>query len=344
MNRRPRIAITLGDPVGIGPEVAAKALSRTDLWRDVEPFVVGSPDVLDKAFALIDSSLRAQQVEGPSATASPGRVGVISPHDDSGLANLPYGQVSPLAGAAAVAWASAAGQLALDGAVDAITTAPISKEAASLAGHADFGHQEIYQHLAGAPRVLTMLVTTGLRVVHLTTHHSVRIATDYVTRGGVLEALRLTHDFFAGRGFPQPRIGVAALNPHSGESGLIGTEEVDAIRPAVDDANAAGIAVIGPVPADTVFAQAVDGRYDAVLAMYHDQGHIAVKMHDWAASLTLNIGLPFLRTSVDHGTAFDIAGKGVADETGMVEAVRYAAEVARARRLPGAPNPSGLVV
>ena len=338
MNAIPRIAITLGDPTGIGPEVAAKALARPDLWDSVQPLVVGSRGVLDKAFALIDSPLRASEVESPTdALPPPGRISVISPHDDPGLDDLPYGVISPRAGAAAVAWADAAARLALNGDVQAIVTAPISKEAARLAGHEDFGHQEIYQHLAGVPRVLTMLVTTGLRVVHLTTHHPVSRAADHVTRERVLEALRLTHDFFVEHGFPAPRIGVAALNPHSGENGLIGDEEIAAIRPAVADAVDAGIGAVGPVPADTVFGQAVDGRYDVVLAMYHDQGHIAVKMHNWAESLTLNIGLPFLRTSVDHGTAFDIAGKGVADPTGMIEAVRYAAEVVRANSLPGAP-------
>ncbi len=336
MNNNPRIAITLGDPVGIGPEVAARALSLPELWRDVRPFVVGAPDILDKAFALIDSPLRAQEVSGPAEEPPPGCVGVISPHEDEGLAALPYGQVSPRAGAAAVAWASAAGRLALDGAVDAITTAPISKEAARLSGHDDFGHQEIYQHLASVPRVLTMLVTTNLRVVHLTTHHPLRAAHEHVTRERVLQALRLTHEFFEAHGFPHPRVGVAALNPHNGEAGLIGDEEINAIRPAVADAVDAGIDALGPVPADTIFGQAVDGRYDVVLAMYHDQGHIAVKMHNWAASLTLNVGLPFLRTSVDHGVAFDIAGQGLADATGMVEAVRYAAEVARTGRIPNA--------
>ena len=337
MIRRPRIAITLGDPVGIGPEVVAKALSHPGMPPDVDLIVVGDAPVLDKAFALVGSSRRARHVDDPLAEAPPGTTPVLSPHDGPAPADLPYGQVSPVAGAAAVAWATAAGRLALEGAVETISTAPISKEAARLAGHEDFGHQEIYQHLAHAPRVLTMLVTEGLRVVHLTTHHPLRAAPDFVTREGTVEALRLTHGFFAAHGFPHPRIGVAALNPHGGEAGLIGSEEIDALRPAVDDARAAGIEAVGPIPADTVFGQAVDGRYDCVLAMYHDQGHIAVKMHNWAASLTLNIGLPFLRTSVDHGTAFDIAGRGVADATGMVQAVRYAAAVACTGRLPGAP-------
>ena len=338
MNARPRIAITLGDPTGIGPEVVAKALSQPDLGEDAALFVVGSPGVLDRAFDLIGSELRARTVSGPDAASESGRVSVISPHNDDGLPALPYGETSPRAGTAAVEWASAAARLAMEGSVDAIATAPISKEAARLAGHEAFGHQEIYQHLAGVPRVLTMLLTNGLNVVHLTTHHPIRDAALYVTRERVLEALRLTHDFFTAHGVPEPRIGVAALNPHGGEAGLIGSEEIEEIRPAVEDANAEGIAATGPVPADSIFGQAIEGRYDAVLAMYHDQGHIAVKVHDWAASITLNIGLPFLRTSVDHGTAFDIAGKGIADATGMVEAIRYAAEVSRTGRLPSPRN------
>ena len=339
MNARPRIAITLGDPTGIGPEVVAKALARPGIDEDASVFVVGSPDVLDRAFDLIGSELRSRTVGGPDAPREPGRVSVISPHDDDGLAALPYGVTSPRAGAAAVEWASEAARLAMEGSVDAIATAPISKEAARLAGHENFGHQEIYQDLAGVPRVLTMLLTNGLNVVHLTTHHPLRDAALFVTRERVLEALRLTHAFFSARGVPGPRIGVAALNPHGGEAGLIGTEEIEEIRPAVEDANAEGIAATGPIPADSVFGQAVGGQYDAVLAMYHDQGHIAVKVHDWAASITLNIGLPFLRTSVDHGTAFDIAGKGIADATGMIEAVRYAAEVSRTGRLPSPRKP-----
>ena len=334
MNTRPRIAITLGDPTGIGPEVVARALSQPGFAEDAALFVVGSPGVLDRALQLVGSGLHARSVDDTADAPAPGLVNVISPHDDDGLAALPYGKTSPRAGAAAVEWASAAARLAMEGAVDAIATAPISKEAARLAGHEDFGHQEIYQRLAGVPRVLTMLLTNGLNVVHLTTHHPLRDAALFVTRERVLEALRLTHDFFNAHGVPDPRIGVAALNPHGGEAGLIGAEEIEEIRPAVEDANAEGIDAAGPVPADSIFGQAIEGRYDAVLAMYHDQGHIAVKVHDWAASITLNIGLPFLRTSVDHGTAFDIAGKGIADATGMIEAIRYAAQVSRTGRLP----------
>lgn len=337
MDKRPRIGVTLGDPAGIGPEVVAKALALAELRAEVEPLVVGSPAALDRAFRLIGSALRARAVERPGgADEREGRVNVFSPHSEEGLDELPYGETSAVAGAAAVAWASAAARLALAGDVDAIATAPISKEAARLAGHQDFGHQEIYQRIAEIPRVLTMLAAKRLNVVHLTTHHPLRAAADFVTRERVLEALRLTHRFFAAHGVPHPRIGVAALNPHGGEAGLFGTEEITEIRPAVEDANAEGVAAVGPTPADSLFAQAVEGGYDAILAMHHDQGHIPVKVHDWAASITLNIGLPFLRTSVDHGTAFDIAGKGVADATGMIEAIRYAARVASTGRLPSA--------
>ena len=229
----------------------------------------------------------------------------------------------------AVAWATTAARLAMDGRADGIATAPLNKEAAHLAGHAEVGHQEIYQALTGAGRVLTMLLTQGLRVVHLTTHRSLRDACGEVTLDNVLATLRLTHDFFAGHGFPHPRIAAAALNPHGGEAGLMGSEETEAIGPAVEAARELGIEAVGPIPADSVFNRAIDGEFDVVLAMYHDQGHIAIKVHDWARSVTMNLGLPFLRTSVDHGTAFDIAGRGVADASGMIEAVRLAARLAR---------------
>ena len=181
-----------------------------------------------------------------------------------------------------------------------------------------------------------MLVTENLRVVHLTTHHSLAKSVSYVTKDGIVEALIMTDTFLRSHGFAHPRIGVAALNPHGGEGGLIGKEEIEYINPAVDEAFKLGIQAFGSIPADTVFGQAVEGQYDAVLAMYHDQGHIAVKMHNWVESLTLNIGLPFLRTSVDHGTAFNIAGNGIADPSGMIQAINYAAEVASTSKLPGA--------
>ncbi len=324
----PLIAVTLGDPTGVGPEVVAKALTSGRLNNVARSVVVGSVPVLDKALALIDSPLAAKAVEQPADGVGDEAIAVYEADVPSSLESLPYGEASADAGAAAVAWAKAAATLAWNGTVAGLATAPINKHAVNLAGHSDVGHQEIYQSMTGVEQVVTMLVTPGLRVVHLTTHRSLRVACDYVTKDNVLAKLRLTHDFFAAQGFDQPRIAAAALNPHAGEAGIIGTEEIDEIEPAVRAAREAGINATGPIPADSVFNQAIDGKFDVVLAMYHDQGHVAIKVHDWASSATMNLGLPFLRTSVDHGTAFDIAGQGIADFTGMVQAVRLAAAVA----------------
>jgi 4-hydroxythreonine-4-phosphate dehydrogenase len=208
--------------------------------------------------------------------------------------------------------------------VEGLATAPLNKEAASLAGYQAIGHMELLQELSGAKTVATMLMAKNLRVVHLTTHRSLRTACDYVKKERILDFLQLTHDSFVRWGFSNPRIGVAALNPHGSDGGLLGHEEAQEIAPAVAAAQARGINAIGPVPADVIFHQAINNRYDAVLAMFHDQGHIPVKVYGFAESITANLGLPFVRTSVDHGTAFDIAGKGVADATSMREAIRLA--------------------
>ncbi|MCE2469877.1 MAG: 4-hydroxythreonine-4-phosphate dehydrogenase PdxA [Dehalococcoidia bacterium] len=328
VNAKPSIAVTLGDPTGIGPEVVAKAFADDETRALARLVAVGSASVLDRALALTGSALRAQPVAGPADAVGPGAVPMVEPTASPGLASLPMGALSSEAGGASIEWVLAAARLALEESVDAIVTAPINKEAAHLAGYEDIGHMEIFQSLTGAPQVATMLLTRGLRAVHLTTHRSLRVACDYVTRENVLAKLRLTHEFFAAHGQPFPRIGVAALNPHGGEGGLLGGEEIEHIAPAVEDARREGVDAIGPVPADSVFTQAIDGRYDVVLAMYHDQGHVAVKVHGWEDSVTVNLGLPFLRTSVDHGTAFDIAGKGVADPRSMISAIRVAARAA----------------
>ena len=329
-DRLPLIALTLGDPAGVGPEVVAKALAAPGVRALADLVVVGNPAVLDRAFALVDAELHAAQVADPAEAVAADAVGVFEDEPPpEPLEELPYGRVSAAAGAAAVAWATTAARLALDGRVDGIATAPLNKEAAHLAGHAEVGHQEIYQKMTGVEHVMTMLLAPGLRVVHLTTHRSLREACDAVTRENVLAALRLTHAFFVEHGIAEPRIAAAALNPHGGEAGLLGAEETTAIAPAVEAARELGVDATGPVPADTVFNRAIDGTFDVVLAMYHDQGHIAIKVHDWSRSVTVNLGLPFLRTSVDHGTAFDIAGRGVADPAGMIEAVRLAAQLAR---------------
>ena len=321
---RPFIAVTMGDPAGIGPEVTAKALSQKQLYDRCRPVVIGSAAAIEAALRTTVNGASANVVH--SLDEAQGRAGAIDVLD---LENLDYGsiaqgRVSADAGKASVEWILKAGELAAAGQAQAVVTAPINKEACRLAGYEDIGHMEIFQRQTGATEVATMLMAEALRVVHLTTHRSLRVACDYVTRANVLSKIELTHRSFKEWGIEAPRIGVAALNPHGSDGGLLGDEEESQISPAVQDARALGIEAAGPVPADTVFNQAIDGQYDVVLAMYHDQGHIPIKVHNWAKSVSVNLGLPFVRTSVDHGTAFDIAGKGVADHTSMLEAIAVA--------------------
>jgi 4-hydroxythreonine-4-phosphate dehydrogenase len=221
----------------------------------------------------------------------------------------------------------------LQGEVEALVTAPINKEATKQAGYGDVGHLEFLARLTGATEYATMLVTGKLRVVHLTTHHSLRDACSLVTKERVLARLKLTHDSFRKWGFEHPCIGVAALNPHGGEGGLFGTEEIEQIIPAVKEAQGLGIDARGPFPADSIFTRAIGGEFDVVLAMYHDQGHIPIKVHGFERSVSVALGLPFIRTSVDHGTAFDIAGKGIADSRSLEEAIKTAVGLSKEGRL-----------
>ena len=334
MDRPPLIAITMGDPAGIGPEVAAKALTAPDRPPGARYVVIGDAAAMRSALRLIGS---------PADVAASGSLRGLAPEPDAvpvletgpaDLSGVRCGEVSAEAGRASIEWVLAAARMAGEGEVDAIVTGPIHKEACRLAGYEDIGHMEILQRHARSPLVATMLVADHLRVVHMTTHRPLARAVELCTRENILAKLRLTHDHFERWGFPRPRIGVAALNPHGGDGGLIGDDEQVRISPAVRDARELGIDAIGPVPADTVFNQAIAGRYDVVLAMYHDQGHIAIKVYNWARSISVNLGLPFIRTSVDHGTAFDIAGRGIADPTNMAEAMRVAVSLAADGVLP----------
>ena len=330
---KPTIALTMGDPCGIGPEVIAKALASGEVHSMCRPVVVGSAWSMARAVELTGVLLTVREVESAEgAGMSPEVVDIVDPHNLN-PEDVVVGQVTPACGKAAMEWVTRAAELALSGQVAALATAPVNKEAASLAGYKAIGHMELLQELSGAPDVVTMLMTGRLWVVHLTTHRSLRRACDYVTKDLILGKLRLTHDSFGKAGIPNPRIGVAALNPHGSDGGLLGNEEADEIGPAVEEAKRQGIDARGPVPADIVFHQAIQGSYDVVLAMYHDQGHIAVKVHGFQTSITANLGLPFVRTSVDHGTAFDIAGKGIAHHQSMLEAVRMAVSLALGKGL-----------
>jgi 4-hydroxythreonine-4-phosphate dehydrogenase len=332
----------MGDPAGIGPEVTAKALTEVALDGRCRPVVVGSAAALEATLKSGGDGARVNKVR--SVDDATGNAGAIDLLD---LENLDYdsivqGEVSAEAGRASVEWILKAGELATAGVVSAIVTAPINKDACRRAGYEDIGHMEIFQRQSGAGEVATMLMAEELRVVHLTTHRSLRVACDYVTRDNVLAKIELSHSSFQEWGFASPRIGVAALNPHASDGGLIGDEEATQIAPAVREARSRGIDAVGPVPADTVFNQAIDGKFDVVLAMYHDQGHIPIKVHNWAKSVSVNLGLPFVRTSVDHGTAFDIAGKGLADHTSMLEAIGAAIALMEGKGLGAKGNELGV--
>ena len=331
--RKPVVAVTMGDPCGIGPEVVAKALSSPEVYETCRPLIIGNGWCMERALELVGSDVKLHHATTPlEPNGAAGKVELLDP-GNLNAEDVTIGQISPTCGKAAMEWVSTAGELAMDGQVDAIATAPVNKEAASLGGYSAIGHTELFQELAGSPTVATMLMSGNLRVVHLTTHRSLRRALDYVTKDRILSFLQLTHDTFGRWGMANPRIGVAALNPHGSDNGLLGHEENEEIGPAVEAARTAGVNATGPVPADSVFHQAISGRYDVVLAMFHDQGHIPVKVHGFERSITANLGLPFIRTSVDHGTAFDIAGQGVADHLSMVEAIKLAQTFARGQGL-----------
>jgi len=332
-NEKPAIAITMGDPCGIGPEVVVKALADPHVYASCRPVVVGNTFAMQQAVKLTGLPLTINETDDPtSAGENPSVVDVVDIHNLN-PEDITVGQISIPCGKAAMEWVSKAGQLALAGIVDGLATAPLNKEAASLAGFQSIGHMELLQELSGAKTVATMLLAKNLRVVHLTTHRSLRLACDYVKKDRILEFLQLTHDNFIKWGFTDPRIAAAALNPHGSDGGLLGNEEAEEIAPAVQEARERGINVVGPIPADIVFHQAIQGRYDTVLCMYHDQGHIPVKVYGFEESITANLGLPFVRTSVDHGTAFDIAGKGIADQVSMLESIRLAVGLAKGNGL-----------
>ena len=321
--QKPLIFITLGDPAGIGPEVTAKSLEEIGNTDDYHTVVIGSHDVFKKTLETCSINLKFNLIKSIEELNKNNNLTHLL--DLNNTPNeLQMGKVDAKSGKASVEWVLKAGELASKTTNSAIVTAPLNKEACTLAGYKDIGHMEIFQSQTNSKEVATMLVADNLRVVHLTTHRSLRIACDYVTKDNVYNKIKLTHDYFINCGFINPKIAVSALNPHASDGGILGDEEAKQISPAVNDAKNDGINATGPIPADTVFNQAIDGKYDVVLAMYHDQGHIPIKVHNWEKSISVNLGLPFVRTSVDHGTAFDIAGIGIAHHASMTEAIRQA--------------------
>jgi 4-hydroxythreonine-4-phosphate dehydrogenase len=323
----------MGDAAGIGPEVIVKALLSEQVYQLCRPLVVGEGMAVRKAVKLVGRPVTLHTVE--VVTEVEGQSGTIDLLDLHNLNDkeVVTGRVCKACGKAAVEYIMTATRLVQEGQVKALVTAPISKEATRLAGYGEMGHLELLAHAIGATEYATMLLSGRLRVVHLSTHHSLKNACDLVTRERVLARLKLTHQSFKEWGIEHPRIAVAALNPHAGEGGLLGSEEIEEILPAVQEAKGLAISASGPFPADSIFNRALSGEFDVVLAMYHDQGHIPIKVHGFERSVSVALGLPFIRTSVDHGTAFDIAGKGIANPLSLEEAIKLAVRLSEERRL-----------
>jgi len=322
------VALTMGDPLGIGPEICLRAAVHT--CGRIVPVIVGSEAVLRRAMAEAPGLCQPKLVPFDACRRRPPRSGSVlfyevGEADGNSLALLPWGRVHPLAGAAAYQYIRAAHDGCAGGWFDAIATAPINKKALQAAGVQNIDHTTILQALTGASRVWTVFQVDQLRIFFLTRHISLRNVFEHLSVDRVYEGIMGMKSELRKLGWDRPRLAVAALNPHAGEEGLFGHEEQTIIRPAVERAQRAGCRVEGPVPADAVFHLAHKGHYDAVLSLYHDQGHIAAKTLDFERTVSITLGLPYVRTSVDHGTAFDIAGTGQASATSMILAVKAAA-------------------
>ena len=326
-NGRPLIGITVGDPAGIGPEIVVKALQDERVRQSVRPVVYADRACLEQTLGMLGVGMELNAVSAPGEGVDAD--GVID-YVDVGSLDGPsdYGQISAAGGQAGYAYLQAAIDAALAGDVVGLATAPLNKESLQ-AGQVPFiDHTAVLMDRAAHREAMTLFVVRSLRIFFLTRHISFREVADAITREGIVEALPLCELYLRQLGIDRPKIAVAALNPHGGEQGLFGTDEMDVIGPAVAEALGRGWQVAGPVPADSVFNQCYEGRYDGVLSLYHDQGHIAAKTLDFHGTVSLTMGLKFLRTSVDHGTAFDIAGQGIADARGMVEALGAAGDYA----------------
>lgn len=325
---RPTIAITMGDPAGIGPEVIMKALAKPEAQALCNMLVIGDAGRLRKAGEVTGVTLAVDSLaDAKDANFASKNVQCVDLKNVP--ADLPFGKNSPVAGEAAYRYIEKAVEVVQSGIAQGICTAPLSKEALHSAGHKYPGHTELLAHLTGTPEVSMMLVSPKLRVIHVTTHIGLIDAIAKIEPGLVERVITRGHEVLVKAGIKNPKIGVCAINPHAGENGLFGYgEEAAKITPAVEVCKAKGWDVQGPLPADTLFFLAGRGDYDMVVAMYHDQGHGPIKVLGLESGVNITVGLPVIRTSVDHGTAFDIAGKGIADERSLIEALRQAVDLA----------------
>lgn len=344
MSEKLKIGITMGDPASIGPEITVRAFADRALYDLCSPVVIGDADVMAEAVKIVGMpDIRIHAIDRVSdARFEPGTIDVFDMKKVD-ITKLERGAVSVMSGEAAFQYVRKVIELALDNEIDATVTNAFNKEAINLSGHHYSGHTEIYADLTGTKKYTMMLAHENLRVVHVSTHVSLRKACDLVKKERVLEVIRIANKACMDLGIREPVVGVAGLNPHSGENGLFGDEEILEIIPAILEAREEGIIVEGPIPPDTIFSKARGGMYDVVVAMYHDQGHIPLKVvgfvydqkeqrWDAVSGVNITLGLPIVRVSVDHGTAFDQAGKGTASELSLRNAIEYSILLANSKK------------
>ena len=328
---KPVLGITMGDAAGIGPEVIVKALADKRIYELAHPIVIGDKKIMQRALDIVKSDLQLRTVQDINNLQS--EFGYIDLIDLNNLpADLPFAKVDARAGKAAYEYIESAVDLTLKNKIHAIVTAPLNKEALHAGGKNFPGHTEILAHLSKTDDFSMMLTSEKLNVIHVTTHVSIRQACDLIKKERVLTVIELAEEYSKMLGFAEPRIAVAGFNPHAGENGLFGDEDEKEIVPAVKEAQARGMNVVGPLPPDTVFHRAANlDEFDIVVVMYHDQGHIPIKLLGFDTGVNVTVGLPFIRTSVDHGTAFPIAGQGIADSRSMTEALYLGAKMANVK-------------
>lgn len=339
---KPVIGITMGDPASIGPEIAIKALLTERIFKICNPVIIGDASVFNDIIKRLGTNAKINAIKSiGDAKFIYGEPDVLDLQNVD-MEQLRFGEISAMAGNASFEAVKKVIELALAGEVDATVTGPINKKSVNEAGHHFAGHTEIYAHFTNTKKYAMLLVEENMKVIHVSTHVSLRQACDLVKKERIIQVIELLHDGLIQLGETNLKIGVAGLNPHAGDSGLFGTEDDLEILPAVQEALKAGYNVEGPVPADTLFSKASTGYYGGIVAMYHDQGHIPFKLtgFKWNAQkqqmdsvkgVNITMGLPIIRTSVDHGTAFEIAGKGVASSDAMILAIESAVQLSKAR-------------
>lgn len=325
---KPITALTMGDPVGIGPEICVDTMLSEEIHATCKPFIIGSIAVMEKAAAVKGANLKFNKINDPAEAKFEYGVCDILETGDYDTDSLQWGTVMKLAGQMAADFIYKSIELGLAGKIDAVSTTPINKQSIKLAGVKEAGHTEMYQEKTNSRYALTMFNCHKLRVFFVSRHMSLIDACKFCTKDVILQDV-IDIDYELRKiGIDNPLIAVAGLNPHNGDNGLFGTEELTDIGPACEEAKARGINCVGPIPGDSVFNIGKSGKFDAILSLYHDQGHIACKTLDFEKSVTLTFGLPFIRSSVDHGTAFDIAGKGIAQGNSMIESTKVVSQYA----------------